>query len=1056
MIVIAVLWFTLLFPERILAAGDTAPIRYGSAEGNPAAEVYPQTVGDREYLFLPSSADYSDVYLISPDTAVLTGSVDGASISVGENDHFNLTQIFGDDMRPGEEYDLSIKIDGEISHVFLIKSENIPALYLSVNKTVEGLHVNKSVKGSGELVLVNADGSSLEGTLKQIKGRGNSSWYASGEKRPYNIKLDKKAELIPGAGKAKNWCLLSNNVQIDRDRTGLANLTAFGLFDSIQGDSALTGQSVDLYINNEYRGTYYLTEKVEIHEERVALRESEYEIEDEDHVTRVIQPGGLSVAPSYFNLLPPESGTVTVLEADSSDPAIAAGVQAYQYATGSALQSPGGYILELDVNYYLEASWFLTRQGVTFVLKDPEYATREQVQAIAAYVQGFEDALYSESGYNSQGRHYSEYADLCSFARHYILDCFLLQGDMYVSSCFFYVDADENGKVSPLLKKGPLWDCDAVFFGSTGLFVNTVGANYEADGFGNYYNSKWVTQLLKKGDFVAELNRLSEGELKSALERLLNHEYDGYVDELRASQKMNGILWNNGFTERAGTLKGLIENRFAVWYDTTFSPDHLLGVTISAGENGLSAAVGRTAASYQWYIVDVENGYVPVAIDGATESTYRPDAVGLYYVAATGANIGYNQYAAENPERYTTNGILSVVAQPDITMTSNAVEWTRPSYGVTVAETQMGSVSADLAKAYAGEFVRLTVTPETGYRLVEGSLRAETAEGSVTVPADGVFEMPPADVTVSAVFEKIVYLVSFDANGHGTAPEAQSVTHGEKAQKPADPAAAGYTFWGWYRDSAFTETWSFEEDTVTGTLTLFAKWTANAPASPSGTVRPSNPISAPDPGEPESKKPEPEAWENPYADLSETEWYYDAVKYVTEKGMYNGYPDGGFHAEDTASRAMLVVILWRLEGEPGGNPAVSFRDVEKGVWYDEAVRWVYSKGIVYGYGGEDGGLFGTNDPISREQLATILYRYAQTKGKGFEKDWVFPLDYPDAEEVSEYAREAFCWFVMNGVIQGTAQRLLAPKASASRAETAAILMRFCGLMENKDLILSTI
>ena len=792
-----------------------------------------------------------------------------------------------------------------------------------------------------------------------------------------------------------------------------------------------------------------MTEKVEINEKRVDLRESEYDLEDEDSVTRIIKNGGVTNAPASWGYLSDNTDSVTIIEADESDPAIAAGIQAYQYATHSSLTNPGGYLLEVDIYFYSECSWILTSRGVTIILKEPEFATKEQVQKIAVYVQEFEDALFSETGYNKLGKLYAEYIDLESLAKSYILDCMMVQQDMMVSSSYLYVDVEENGNVISPFKKGPAWDYDGTTPSLSTLFPMSIGMHDELV----FYNNIWVSQLLTKGDFVDELHKISDGSLKRAWDALLDQDLEGYIDEVSASQSMNEVLWHNDFNSAAEFYKTTMASRYDLWYNTLMSAENLLGVTISAGENGLSAAVGGTAASYQWYIVDVENGYVPVAIDGATESTYRPDAVGLYYVAATGANIGYNQYAAENPERYTTNGIVSVVAQPDITMTSNAVEWTRPSYGVTVAETQTGSVSADLAKAYAGESVRLTVTPETGYRLVEGSLRAETAEGSVTVSADGVFEMPPADVTVSAVFEKIVYLVSFDANGHGTVPEAQSVTHGEKAQKPADPAAAGYTFWGWYRDSAFTETWSFEEDTVTGMLTLFAKWTANAPASPSGTVRPSNPISAPDPGEPESKKPEPEAWENPYADLSETEWYYDAVKYVTEKGMFNGYPDGGFHAEDTASRAMLAVILWRLEGEPGGNPAVSFRDVEKGVWYDEAVCWVHSKGIVYGYGGEDGGLFGTNDPISREQLATILYRYAQAKGKGFEKDWVFPLDYPDAEEVSEYAREAFCWFVMNGVIQGTAQRLLAPKASASRAETAAILMRFCGLMENKDLIL---
>jgi hypothetical protein len=132
-----------------------------------------------------------------------------------------------------------------------------------------------------------------------------------------------------------------------------------------------------------------------------------------------------------------------------------------------------------------------------------------------------------------------------------------------------------------------------------------------------------------------------------------------------------------------------------------------------------------------------------------------------------------------------------------------------------------------------------------------------------------------------------------------------------------------------------------------------------------------------------------------------------------------------------------------MEKEPevtGENP---FDDVPAGTWYTDAVIWAAENKIVEGYGN---GKFGPSDDITREQLATILYRYAQTKGKGFTGAWMFPLNFPDAAEVSDWADEAMHWMVMNGVIQGKSGKLV-PQGGASRAEAATMIQRFCTLDE---------
>ena len=176
-----------------------------------------------------------------------------------------------------------------------------------------------------------------------------------------------------------------------------------------------------------------------------------------------------------------------------------------------------------------------------------------------------------------------------------------------------------------------------------------------------------------------------------------------------------------------------------------------------------------------------------------------------------------------------------------------------------------------------------------------------------------------------------------------------------------------------------------------------------------------------------------------FTDLDPTLWYHDGIHFCLDNGMMNGVGGNKFDPNGTTSRAMIVTILYRMENEPkvtGENP---FTDVEDGKWYTNAVLWAAENKIVEGYGN---GKFKPNDDITREQLATILYRYAQSKGQGFTGAWMFLLDYPDASEISSWADEAMHWCVMNEIINGKDGKLV-PGGDASRAEAATMLMRYC-------------
>ena len=180
----------------------------------------------------------------------------------------------------------------------------------------------------------------------------------------------------------------------------------------------------------------------------------------------------------------------------------------------------------------------------------------------------------------------------------------------------------------------------------------------------------------------------------------------------------------------------------------------------------------------------------------------------------------------------------------------------------------------------------------------------------------------------------------------------------------------------------------------------------------------------------------------PFTDVPEDAWYADAAAYVYEHGLMAGTSATTFAPDATTSRSMIATILWRMAGSPVVNYAMDFEDVDPAAYYGEAIRWAASEGIVGGYGN---GLFGTNDPITREQFAAMLWRYAQEQGYDVSiGENTNILSYTDVADLSEYAISAMQWAVGAGIINGTGDgSTLSPQGQATRAQAAVMLMRFC-------------
>ncbi len=176
-----------------------------------------------------------------------------------------------------------------------------------------------------------------------------------------------------------------------------------------------------------------------------------------------------------------------------------------------------------------------------------------------------------------------------------------------------------------------------------------------------------------------------------------------------------------------------------------------------------------------------------------------------------------------------------------------------------------------------------------------------------------------------------------------------------------------------------------------------------------------------------------------FSDVKKDDWYFDSVCYAEQRRLFSGVSDTEFAPDESLTRAMLVTVLYRAAGEPEVNKSIPFDDVKSGAYYENAVIWANQNGIVNGVSETQ---FAPDENITREQIAAIIYRYADIKNTEDESEVTVSLDYTDASDISEYASEAVMYCKLKGIIQGRENNKFAPKENATRAEAATILQRF--------------
>lgn len=510
------------------------------------------------YLYLPTAVDLSKLVVWH----TFSGTVKVGSTVIESGKATSAFKGGGDFTLTANNNEYKIKV---------YQSENINTMFIT---TASGSldAVNKSAKhtatDSGTIVYVDKKGKAANVELAQIKGRGNSSWNATQEiaafcKYPYNLKLGKKTSLY-GMAKSKKWALLANNF----DQSLIRNKLIFDMAADAGMPYTPESEFVDVYQNGRYIGNYLITSKVDVESTRVDIPDLEGETEKVNGVEdlSVYSRGGdvYSTSPGtykYYNI-PKNPSDITA-----------------------------GYLLEFDLDerFTESASGFVTNKGQQINVESPEYASKQQVEYIRNFYQEMEDAVYSTSGYNSKGKHYTQYIDITSAAMMYIIEELTMDVDAVATSFFLY--KGDDGK----LHCGPVWDFDWSMgnYGLRGLtnvnywYVKEKHIYYNHSVVSSSRDLNFLGRLCRHSEFMTEVDRMWQttfyplikvayGAKTAFSSKLMS--IDKYASTIEKSANMNfsrfeGILgstyWGSAYTgsdyaTNVRKLKEFVSNRAAV------------------------------------------------------------------------------------------------------------------------------------------------------------------------------------------------------------------------------------------------------------------------------------------------------------------------------------------------------------------------------------------------------------------------------------------------------------------------------------------------------------
>lgn len=405
------------------------------------------------------------------------------------------------------------------SSVIWMYSENLPAVFIETESgTSEQIHADKNVREPGTISVLDADGSNAFNLpLAYIKGRGNTS-FTEFDKKSYQIKLSDSAPFL-GMDAAKKWIFTSNA----SDPTLLRNALSGDLAKHLSLPQTGNGVFVDLYINSEYVGNYYVTEKIEIDPARLPITDLEKATEIANNTTDLSTFETAWTDTTKARQIPENPDDIT-----------------------------GGYLLERDFNdrflkeVEINESYFITDAQECFILRAPEYASQDQIAYIDSYIQSVENAILSFDGIDPvSGKNYEELIDTDSFVRKYLLEEVTANYDGGVASSYFYKDISSK---SDKLYAGPGWDYD-VTWGNAPAYLGYASTSPErlsrlAE---HMDSSSWFSSLYGKPDFYAKVTSCYREEISPYLQILADEVLPQLAEMTAASAAMDRVRWEEQY-----------------------------------------------------------------------------------------------------------------------------------------------------------------------------------------------------------------------------------------------------------------------------------------------------------------------------------------------------------------------------------------------------------------------------------------------------------------------------------------------------------------------------
>jgi len=489
-------------------------------------------------FYLPSAADVTKLSLLFEGELSYKNESGSFSGTLAEGQTLDLTNAKAEDERGVPCYKLTLTQGAKSADFVFYSDESLASVFVATSKGLSYIESNKENRDKdAKITVVSENGSvaysdTAAGTESEIKGRGNATFGYY--KKPYQIKLAEKTALL-GMDKSKTWILLANYT----DQSALHNALGFTLGDALGVPYNIEYRFVNLYIDGEYRGLYMICEKVQIDSARVDITDLEKATEKANDG---VELDGLTLSKLKDGYL--VRSTI---------------ISEYQYVNN--VKDPdditGGYIVELDNNYGTgEPCYFKTENGNVYVVKSPEYASRAQVEYIAKIFAEMEEAIYSETGYNENGKHFSEYIDMESFAAVYTVQELMKNWDAYTSSMFFFKDADKDGEQAEIYM-GPLWDLDNTlgninFNHDYGVDTSYLWAqNGEFYSYGELVVRTFAKNLMKHYEFQV-VNAEVYGNAYDAVQSYLSAGgwFEKTSEEIYASALMDRTRWEMYDSER--------------------------------------------------------------------------------------------------------------------------------------------------------------------------------------------------------------------------------------------------------------------------------------------------------------------------------------------------------------------------------------------------------------------------------------------------------------------------------------------------------------------------